>query len=168
MFGFVDKWCGWINGCLNSAMGSVLVNGSPTSEFQFHKGLKQGDPLSPFLYILMMENLHLSFSKVTNAGLFSGIPIDSSLTLSHLFFADDAIFVGKWNSLNIHTIVNVLKCFHLASSLKINFHKRKRMGVGTRPEKVDATATTTGCLIFTTLFVHLRIKVGGAMSRIKS
>ncbi|GJV00654.1 RNA-directed DNA polymerase, eukaryota [Tanacetum coccineum] len=168
MFGFGDKWCGWINGCLNSAMGSVLVNGSPTSEFQFHKGLKQGDPLSPFLFILIMESLHLSFSKVTNAGLFSGIPIDSSLTLSHLFFADDAIFVGKWDSLNIRTIVNVLKCFHLASGLKINFHKSKLMGIGTRPEEVDAAATTMGCSIFTTPFVHLGVKVGGAMSRIKS
>ncbi|GJU61055.1 RNA-directed DNA polymerase, eukaryota [Tanacetum coccineum] len=97
-------------------MGSVLVNGSPTSEFQFHKGL------------------------------FFGIPIDSSLTLSHLFFMDDAIFVG----------------------LKINFHKSKLMGIDTRPEEVDAAATTMGCWIFTTPFVHLGVKVGGAMSRINS
>ncbi|GJS94120.1 RNA-directed DNA polymerase, eukaryota, reverse transcriptase zinc-binding domain protein [Tanacetum coccineum] len=168
MFGFGDKWCGWINGCFNFAMGSVLVNGSPTSEFQFHKGLKQGDLLSPFLFILIMESLHLSFFKVTNAGLFSSIPIDSSLTLSHLFFADDAIFVGKGDFLNIRTIVNVLKCFHLASGLKINFRKSKLIGIGTRPEEVGATATTMGCLIFTTPFVHLRVKVGGAMYRIKS
>ncbi|GJZ29675.1 RNA-directed DNA polymerase, eukaryota [Tanacetum coccineum] len=94
MFGFGDKWCGWINGCLNSAMGSVLINGSLTSEFQFYKGLKQEDPLSPFLFTLIMKSLHLSFSKVTDAGLFSGIPIDSSLTLSHIFFVDDDIFVG--------------------------------------------------------------------------
>ncbi|GJZ55540.1 RNA-directed DNA polymerase, eukaryota, partial [Tanacetum coccineum] len=98
MFGFSNKWRGWINGYLNSAMGLVLVNGSPTSEFQFHKGL------------------------------FAGIPIDSSLILSHLFFADDAIFV----------------------------------------KEVKAAATTMGCLIFTTPFVHLGVKVGGAMSRIKS
>ncbi|GJW17040.1 hypothetical protein Tco_0024476 [Tanacetum coccineum] len=91
--------------------------------------------------------------------LFSGIPIDSSLTLSHLFFADYDIFIGKWESLNISTIVNVLKCFHLASGLKIKFHKSKLMGIGTLPEEVDAAATTMGCSIFTTLFVHLGVKV---------
>ncbi|GJX99834.1 RNA-directed DNA polymerase, eukaryota [Tanacetum coccineum] len=100
-------------------------------------------------------------------GLFLGIPIDSSLTLSYFFFADDAILVGKWDSLNIRIIVNVLKCFHLASGLKINFHKSKLMGIGTRLEEVDAVATTMGCLIFTTPFVHLGVKVGGAMYKIK-
>nr|GEW59182.1 RNA-directed DNA polymerase, eukaryota [Tanacetum cinerariifolium] len=43
--------------------GSVLVNGSPTQEFQFHKDLHQGDSLSPFLFLLIMESLHISFSK---------------------------------------------------------------------------------------------------------
>ncbi|GJV56777.1 RNA-directed DNA polymerase, eukaryota [Tanacetum coccineum] len=68
-FGFGDHWCNWIKSCLCSSRGSILVNGSPTSEFQFQKGLKQGDPLSPFLFILVMESLHLSFQKVVNAGL---------------------------------------------------------------------------------------------------
>ncbi|GKE92528.1 hypothetical protein Tco_1573623, partial [Tanacetum coccineum] len=107
------------------------------------------------------------YSTYNISGLFLGIPIDSSLTLSYLFFADDAIFVGKWDSLNIRIIVNVLKCFHLASGLKINFHKSNLMGIGTRLEEVDAAATTMGCLIFTTPFVHLGVKVGGAMYKIK-
>nr|GEV02103.1 RNA-directed DNA polymerase, eukaryota, reverse transcriptase zinc-binding domain protein [Tanacetum cinerariifolium] len=94
-FGFEDKWRGWISGCHKSAKGYVLVNGSPTPEFQFHIGLKQGDPLFPFLFILIMESLHLSLKKVMNAGLFTGISLDNSLTISHLFYADDAIFVGK-------------------------------------------------------------------------
>nr|GEZ61492.1 RNA-directed DNA polymerase, eukaryota, reverse transcriptase zinc-binding domain protein [Tanacetum cinerariifolium] len=63
-FGFGEKWCKWIHSCLQSSRGSILINGSPTPEFQFFKGLKQGDPLSPFLFILVTESLHLSFQRV--------------------------------------------------------------------------------------------------------
>nr|GEX70557.1 RNA-directed DNA polymerase, eukaryota, reverse transcriptase zinc-binding domain protein [Tanacetum cinerariifolium] len=92
-FGFGVKWCTWIQSCLNSAMGSILVNGSPTLEFKFYKGLKQEDPLSLFLFILIMESLRFSFKNVVNAGLYKGLSIDSSLTLSHLFYDDDAMFI---------------------------------------------------------------------------
>ncbi|GJT31926.1 RNA-directed DNA polymerase, eukaryota [Tanacetum coccineum] len=98
---------GWISGCLKSAMGSVLVNGNPTIKFQFHKGLKQGDPLSLFLFILVMESLYLSFRRVIDAGLFSGISINNSLIISNLFYADDAVFVGKRDMSNINTIVDL-------------------------------------------------------------
>ncbi|GJV93914.1 RNA-directed DNA polymerase, eukaryota [Tanacetum coccineum] len=67
-FGFGSRWRSWIQGSLNSGKASVLVNGSPTSEFQFHRGLKQGDPLAPFLFILIMESLHLSFNRAVEAG----------------------------------------------------------------------------------------------------
>ncbi|GKF08656.1 hypothetical protein Tco_0042880, partial [Tanacetum coccineum] len=67
------KWRNWIQSCLTSSNGSILVNGCPTNEFQFYKGLKQDDPLSPFLFILVMESLHLSFQRIVNAGMFKGI-----------------------------------------------------------------------------------------------
>lgn len=85
-FGFGDKWCGGIQECLRSSYGSVLMNGSPTEEFQFFKDLKQGDPLSSFLFILIMESLHLSFTRVVDAGMFHGIALNPSTNLSHLFF----------------------------------------------------------------------------------
>ncbi|GJY62791.1 RNA-directed DNA polymerase, eukaryota [Tanacetum coccineum] len=72
-FGFGSKWRKWIRNCLVSSKGSILVNGSPTSEFYFRKGLKKGDPLSPFLFLLIMESLHLSFQNVVNADMFKGI-----------------------------------------------------------------------------------------------
>nr|GEU38510.1 hypothetical protein [Tanacetum cinerariifolium] len=83
-----------ILGSLSSGMASVVVNGSLTAEFQFHYGLKQGDPLAPYLFILIMESLHLSFSRVVDAGIFKGIKIDNSTMISHLFYVDDAVFVG--------------------------------------------------------------------------
>nr|GEZ54817.1 hypothetical protein [Tanacetum cinerariifolium] len=69
----------WIKGSLTSSMASVLVNGSPTSKFQFHCGLKQGDPLAPYLFILIMESLHLLVSRAVEAGIFFGVGVNDSL-----------------------------------------------------------------------------------------
>ncbi|GJU56595.1 RNA-directed DNA polymerase, eukaryota [Tanacetum coccineum] len=71
-FGFGPNWCRWIRGTFTSSMASILVNGSPTSEFPFCCGLKQGDPLALYLFILIMESL-LSLSPcVLVDGLFKG------------------------------------------------------------------------------------------------
>ncbi|GJX33852.1 nucleotide-binding alpha-beta plait domain-containing protein [Tanacetum coccineum] len=98
--GFGEKWRKWIQCCLHSLKGSIIINGSPTDEFQFGKGLKQGDPLSPFLFLLIMESLHISFQRVVDAGMFHGIDVGGLVNLSHMFYADDAVFIGViqiWN-----------------------------------------------------------------------
>nr|GEV29828.1 RNA-directed DNA polymerase, eukaryota, reverse transcriptase zinc-binding domain protein [Tanacetum cinerariifolium] len=69
-FSFGERWCGWIQSCLRSLRGSIMMNDSPTNEFQFHRGLKQGDPLSSFLFILVMESLHILVQIVVDAGMF--------------------------------------------------------------------------------------------------
>ncbi|GJW18428.1 RNA-directed DNA polymerase, eukaryota, reverse transcriptase zinc-binding domain protein [Tanacetum coccineum] len=76
-------------GCLNHATSSVLVNGSPTNEFHLSRGLRQGDPLSPFLFIIAMEGLHVAIEDAIAAGLYRGITMHT-LSLSHFFFADDS------------------------------------------------------------------------------
>nr|GEV11160.1 RNA-directed DNA polymerase, eukaryota, reverse transcriptase zinc-binding domain protein [Tanacetum cinerariifolium] len=76
---FGDKWCGWIQSRLRSSRGPVIVNESLTHEFQSHGGLKQGDLFSPFLFILIMEILHISVQRVVDAGMFRGISMGSSL-----------------------------------------------------------------------------------------
>nr|GEW62459.1 RNA-directed DNA polymerase, eukaryota, reverse transcriptase zinc-binding domain protein [Tanacetum cinerariifolium] len=85
-FDFGEKWCGWIQGCLRSSWGSIIVNGSPTDEFKFFKGM------------------------------FKGVELGRSMQLSHMFYADDVIFVGQWNDSNIDTLVHVLDCFYRASA----------------------------------------------------
>ncbi|GJY98763.1 hypothetical protein Tco_0516193 [Tanacetum coccineum] len=82
-------------------MASILVNGSPTSEFKFFRGLKQGDPLAPYLFILIMESLHLSFSRIVEEGVFTGIKIDSSSHLISPFILRGRrcylLLIGEWS-----------------------------------------------------------------------
>ncbi|GJT88088.1 RNA-directed DNA polymerase, eukaryota [Tanacetum coccineum] len=167
-FGFGDKWCKWIQCCLHSSRGSIIINGSPTDEFKFGKGLKQGDPLSPFLFILIMETLHLSFQRVVDAGMFHGIKLGGTLNLSHMFYADDAVFVGEWSDNNIATLVHVLDCFHKVSGLKINMNKSKLMGTHVDHDKVTRAANKLGCQILKAPFLYHGSYVGGNMHRLKS
>ncbi|GJW94067.1 RNA-directed DNA polymerase, eukaryota [Tanacetum coccineum] len=125
-FGFGPRWCSWIRGIFSSNMSSILVNGSPTNEFPIFCGLKQGDPLAPLLFILVMESLHLSVCRAVNDGIFKGLQLQDHMTLSHLFYADDVVFVGEWSDSNLANLIKILKCFHLASGLRSIF---KRPGV---------------------------------------
>nr|GEU88613.1 RNA-directed DNA polymerase, eukaryota [Tanacetum cinerariifolium] len=99
-FGFGDKQLSWIIGCLNSAKGSVLIDVSPTSESKFYKGLKQGDSLSLFLFILAMKSLHLSFKRVLESRLFKGVKVGAAMSrLNSWNEVIDKIssILSKWN-----------------------------------------------------------------------
>ncbi|GJS20249.1 RNA-directed DNA polymerase, eukaryota [Tanacetum coccineum] len=167
-FGFGTTWCNWVRGTFCFAKGSILVNGSPSNEFQFHCGLKQGDPLSPYLFILVMESLHLSVCRAVNDRLFNGIRLHGSLSLSHLFYADDALFIGEWSDANLRGIIQILKCFHLASGLHINLNKSQLLGVGVPRATVEAMAISIGCSIMQNKFRYLGVMVGDCMSRFKA
>nr|GFC57837.1 RNA-directed DNA polymerase, eukaryota, reverse transcriptase zinc-binding domain protein [Tanacetum cinerariifolium] len=113
-----------------------------------------------------MESLHLSFQRVEEAEMFKGIKIGPTVTLSNMFYADDAVFVGKWCESNITILVHVLDCFHRASGLKINISKSKILGVHVESDKVKEAALRLGCLKLKTPFLYLGSKVGGSMSRL--
>nr|GEX73541.1 RNA-directed DNA polymerase, eukaryota, reverse transcriptase zinc-binding domain protein [Tanacetum cinerariifolium] len=78
--------------------------------------------------------------------LFKGIVLGPTLQLSHMFYADDAVFVGQWSDANIDTLVHVLDCFHRASGMRINMNKRKLMGISFDQVKVTIAAFKIGCL----------------------
>ena len=118
------KWWQWIMRCLSSSRASILVNGSPTKEFPIYKGVKHGDPLSPFLFIIAMEGLHITVKSAREKSLISGVKLPSNgHYISHLFYADDAIFVGEWDRFYIRNLSAILKCFHISFGLKFNFYK---------------------------------------------
>ncbi|GJZ58078.1 RNA-directed DNA polymerase, eukaryota [Tanacetum coccineum] len=98
-FGFGSTWCTWIRGISDFAKASLLVNGSPSDEFHIHRGLKQGDPLSPFLFILVMEALHLSVCKAVDEDVFKGIQLQGvSIGFISFFLCGCRLFYGcEWS-----------------------------------------------------------------------
>lgn len=84
-FGFGSKWIGWMKECLASARVSVLVNGSPTAEFCPKRGLRQGDPLSPFLFNVVAEGLNILLIRAKEMGLLKGVEVGpGKINVSHL------------------------------------------------------------------------------------
>ncbi|GKC48431.1 RNA-directed DNA polymerase, eukaryota [Tanacetum coccineum] len=165
--GFGSKWCKWIRGCLQSSMASVLVNGSPTNEFEIKRGLRQGDPLSPFLFFIAMEGLHMLMENAMNVSRIKGIEIDrSDIVLSHLFYADDVIFIGEWSEENVSNIVMLLQCFYLVSGLKINLSKCSLLGIGVQEAEVKGVADGVGCTAGTLPFMYLGVPIGNKMSKV--
>ncbi|GJV47498.1 RNA-directed DNA polymerase, eukaryota, reverse transcriptase zinc-binding domain protein [Tanacetum coccineum] len=165
--GFNETWIKWISGCLHSASASILINGSPTCEFNIRRGLRQGDPLSPFLFIIAMEGLHVAMEDAMAAGLYNGCKINT-VNLSHLFFADDALFIGAWSRSNIVSLTSILDCFHLVSGLKINYHKSNLFGVGVPFDEVISMALITGCNALSPPFNYLGLPIDCNMALVKS
>ncbi|XP_021971327.1 uncharacterized protein LOC110866487 [Helianthus annuus] len=137
--GFPQVWCGWIKGILVSARAAVLVNVSPTFEFMCEKGLRQGDPISPFLFLIVMEALSWLLKKAREIGEFKGINFaDNEADITHLFYADDALILGEWSRENLQNI------------------------------EVDNMMEILGCKRGGFPFVYLGVHVGTNMSRISN
>ena len=109
---------------MKSASILVLVNGSPSSEFSPQRGLRQGDPLAPFLFNIVVEALTGLVREACSKNLFRGFKVGSnSVDISILQYADDTIFFGEASMENVKALKEILRSFALASGLKINFAK---------------------------------------------
>ncbi|XP_026419678.1 uncharacterized protein LOC113315627 [Papaver somniferum] len=89
-FGFSDKWCSMIYECISTVKSTVLLNGIPGISFHPSRGLRQGYPLSPYLFITSLKGLSRLFYQAEQNKTFSGMQINKNCpVISHLLFTDD-------------------------------------------------------------------------------
>ena len=160
--GFHYRWILWIRGCMESVFVLVLVNGSPTEEFTPSRGLRQGDPLAPFLFLVVAEGLVRLVREAVKGNLLTGLKVGrKEVVMSLLQFVDDTLFFCEDSFTNVVTLKAILRGFELASSLKINFHKSKLAGLNVLDKDIDCYTKTLNCSTMGTPFNYLGIEVGG-------
>jgi hypothetical protein len=146
--GFGERWCLWIKQCITTARFSILINGVPSGYFGSSRGVHQGDPLSPFLFVLVMEAFSKMLGAFTSRGLISGFSVGSNeqdrVSVSHLLFADDTLVFCGADASQVGHIGALLVCFEAASGLKVNWSKSGLIPVGSAGN-VDQLAGILGC-----------------------
>ncbi|KAF5460015.1 hypothetical protein F2P56_019915 [Juglans regia] len=122
--GFPEKWIKMIMNCVETVSYSLLVNGSPQQPFSPSRGIRQGDPLSPYLFIICAEVLSNLLNLAEARGDISGIPIArGQLHINHLFFADDSLLFCKSNALEMCRLLDILSVYEKASGQRLNKDK---------------------------------------------
>ncbi|GAU23391.1 hypothetical protein TSUD_334390 [Trifolium subterraneum] len=168
-FGFCEVWIGWMRACIFGGNLSVLVNGSPTGEINIQRGLKQGDPLAPFLFLLVAEGLEGVMRRAGDLDLFKGFTIRrGGPTISHLQYADDTLCIGEASVENLWTLKAILRGFELASGLRVNFWKSCLMGVNVSNNFMEVACTFLNCIRGGVPFKYLGLPVGANPRRMST
>lgn len=157
--GFSEIWRKWTKECLSSPTMSVLVNGSLTEEFKVGRGIRQGDPLSPFLFLIVAEGLNILWKKIVDGGYLSGYKV-GELEISHLQFADDTLISDEKILSNIWTIKVVLQLFECISGLKVNFYKSQLFGVNVGDDWTQRAVEVLNCKVRAFPLIYLGLPIG--------
>ena len=122
--GFQNSWVALIMECITTVSYSILVNGEPQRMIVPTKGLRQGDPLSPYLFLFYAEGLNAIFRKAADDGHIHGFSIcRRGLKLTHLFFVDDCLLFCRSTLVKCDKIKELLAAYEVASGQMVNKDK---------------------------------------------
>ena len=158
---FGSRWRRWIRGCLSSVSYSVMINGRPRGKFKAFKGLRQGDPLSPFLFTLVADGLSRLMEKATESGFVKGWEVGrEKVLISHLQFADDSLFFLEQGG-SFKNLLMVVGLFCSVSGLKVNMAKSTLLGMGVAEDIVVSLVDSVGCEVGEWPITYLGMPLGG-------
>ncbi|WVZ99078.1 hypothetical protein U9M48_044428 [Paspalum notatum var. saurae] len=139
--GFSSRWVGWILHLLSSSKTAILVNGCPGPWFDCKRGLRQGDPISPYLFLLVADVLQ-RLIKVDSS---IRHPVQTELPGAVLQYADDTLIVMRGDVVGVQKLAALLEQFSAATGLAINFSKSVLVPLHMEDADVLQCVTTLGC-----------------------
>ena len=122
--GFHEKWIQLIMQCITTVSYSMIINGSVHGCIFPTRGLRQGDPLSPYLFLLCVDGFSSLIKDAARNQLLSGISICRGCSMvTHLFFANDSLLFCKATNQECHKLIEILGLYEVASGQKVNAEK---------------------------------------------
>ena len=122
--GFSELWCNLIMDCVSTVKYQVLINGNPYGDITPTRGIRQGDPLSPCLFVICTEMLVQKLLKAESRGEITGLKVARGApAISHLLYADDSLFYCKQADAELNRLNEILQEYSLASGQRINYQK---------------------------------------------
>eukprot|EP00253_Pinus_taeda_P004922 PITA_04922 len=118
--GFPHPFINWIMACITTPTFSILINGSASHYFHSERGLRQGCPLSPLLFLLVMEGLSRLIISASREGSLKGLKITEECYLTHLLFVDVVLILLDGSIRDTLTFSRILKLFSQASGMQVN------------------------------------------------
>ncbi|CAA7043733.1 unnamed protein product [Microthlaspi erraticum] len=138
---FPSSFITWIRSCVCSPSFSVSINGVTSGYFKGKTGLRQGDPLSPILFVLIMNVLSFMLNKAALEGHYGYHPGCEDLQLTHLCFADDLLIFLEGSERSLRGVFSVLSDFEKMSGLGINLQKTSMFCQGLDGASLDNIKT---------------------------
>ncbi|XP_058726363.1 uncharacterized protein LOC131597703 [Vicia villosa] len=138
----------------------VLVNDNPTKEFVVERGLRQGDPLSLFLFVIVAEGLKILVNKAVENGDYVGCNVKGNCFVDVLQFTDDTLLVGDGSRKHLWAIKSVLRGFDLVLGFGINFNKSKLIGININSHFLEVATSFLSCKLESKEFSFLGICIG--------
>jgi len=121
--GFGIAFIRWVMSCISTVSFSVLINGAASPFFHAERGLRQGCPLSPLLFLLVAEGLSRAITDAKHNGHFQGIQVAPNLNITHLLFVDDVLIFCSGSRGDTRALKEILDLFSKATGMEINAGK---------------------------------------------
>ncbi|KAA0034017.1 LINE-1 retrotransposable element ORF2 protein [Cucumis melo var. makuwa] len=158
---FPPSWRKWIGGCISNVTYSIIVNGKPQGRIKANRGLRQGDPLSPFLFVIAMDYLSRLLSHLESTGAIKGVCLANDCNISHILFADDILLFVEDNDLYLNNLRMAISLFEKASGLKINLTKSVMVPVNVSWPRALECASSWDISCHTLPLTYLGVPLGG-------